>query len=105
MERAPDSTEIDPVGHKTVFENEHVRILEVRSQPGERIPMHSHPPRVVVAVGPYRLTSLDGNGMSSTIDRRPGEAIWVDHEEHAAEIVIGPSHVIEVEVKSAAILG
>lgn len=101
MAGAPDSTEVDPEGHRVVFENEHVRILEVRSQSGEQIPMHSHPPRVVVAVGPYRLRSVDGAGLESTIDRRPGEAIWIGHEEHAAEIVIGPTHVIEIEVKSA----
>jgi hypothetical protein len=40
-----------------VFENEHVRVLEVRSPPGQQIPMHSHPPRVVVPVGSYRLKS------------------------------------------------
>ncbi len=101
MVRAPDSTEVDPVGHKVVFENEHVRILEVRSPAGQQIPMHSHPARVVVAVGSYRLRSITSTGEDSTVDRRPGEAIWVDREEHLAEILIGPTHVIEVEVKSA----
>ena len=101
MDRVPDATEVDPVGHKVVFENEHVRILEVRSPQGEQLPMHSHTPRVVVAIGPYRLKSVDSAGVESTIDRRPGEATWVSHEEHAAEILIGPTHVIEVEVKSA----
>ena len=101
MDKAPDSTEVDPVGHKIVFENEHVRVLEVRSPPGQQIPMHSHPPRVVVPVGSYRLKSVSQKGDDSIVDRRPGEAVWVEREEHQAEILIGPTHVIEVEIKSA----
>jgi hypothetical protein len=27
MEQSPDSTEVDPAGHKVVFENDHVRVL------------------------------------------------------------------------------
>ena len=64
--------------------------------------MHSHDPRVVVPVGGYRIRSIDPSGNESTVDRRPGEAIWVEYEEHEAEVLIGPTHVIEIEVKSAA---
>lgn len=58
-------------------------------------------PRVVVPLGPYRMRSLDSAGAASAVDRRPGEVIWLDREEHEAEILIGPTHVIEIEVKSA----
>ena len=101
MQAEPDSTEVDPDGHKIVFENDFVRVLEVRSPPGQQIPMHSHPPRLVVAIGPYRLKSVSQEGVEAIIDRRPGEATWVEAEEHEAEILVGPTHVIEVEVKSA----
>ncbi len=101
MDKAPDSTEVDPVGHRIVFENDHVRVLEVRSPHGQQIPMRSHPPRVVVPVGSYRLKSISPTGDDSTVDRRPGEAVWVESEEHQAEILIGPTHVIEVEIKRA----
>jgi hypothetical protein len=101
MAPSPDSTEIDPSGHRVAFENEHVRVLEVRNAPGERLAMHSHPARLVVAIGPYRLKSVDASGVESIIDRRPGEAVWVEGEEHEAEILIGPTHVVEVEVKRA----
>lgn len=97
----PDSTQVDPDGHKIVFENEHTRVLEVRSHTGQPIPMHSHPPRLVVAVNGYRLRSTTQDGEESIIDRRPGEIKWVEHETHEAQVLIGPTHVIEVEVKSA----
>lgn len=101
MDPIPDSTEVDPGGHKIVFENEHLRVLEVRSIAGQQLPVHSHPPRLVVAVNGYRIKSTDLSGNESIIDRRAGEAMWVEREEHSAEMLIGPTHVIEVEVKSA----
>lgn len=102
MAPSPDATQVDPLNHRIVLENEHVRVLEVRNPTGQELPTHSHPPRVIVAIGGYRLRSIDAEGVEAVIDRRPGEAIWVDHEEHSAAILIGPTHVIEVEVKSAA---
>ena len=101
MDPIPDSTEVDPDGHKIVFENEHIRVLEVRSSAGQQLPVHSHPPRLVVAINGYRIKSTDTSGNQSVIDRRPGQAIWVEREVHSAEMLIGPTHVIEVEVKSA----
>ena len=102
MERPPDATEVDPEGHRVVFENDHVRILEVRGDTGTELPLHSHPPRVVVAIGPYRIKSVDLDGVETVIDRRPGQASWIEDEHHSAKVLIGPTHVIEVEVKSAA---
>jgi len=101
VDHIPDSTEVDPDGHKVVFENEHLRVLEVRSTAGQQLPMHSHPPRLVVAINGYRIKSTDTSNNEAIIDRRAGEAIWVEHEAHSAEILIGPTHVIEVEIKSA----
>lgn len=99
---APDSTAVDPEGHRIVFENEHVRILEVRVPGDAHLPMHSHPPRAVVAVGSYRLRSTEPDGSMSVVDRRPGDAAWSGPEEHEAIVLIGPVHAIEIEIKSAA---
>ena len=84
-----------------MFENDHVRILEVRGETGTDLAPHSHPPRVVVAIGPYRLKSVTPDGVETIIDRRPGDASWIEEEQHSAQVLVGPTHVIEVEVKSA----
>ena len=97
----PDPTEIDPEGHRIVFENDHVRILEVRNPEGTQLAQHTHMPRVVVAVTPYRMRSVEPDGTVSIVDRRPGDAVWVEEEHHAASVQIGPTHAIEIEVKSA----
>jgi hypothetical protein len=96
-----DSTVVDPVGHQIALENEHVRILEIRAPAGTKIPMHSHPPRAIIAVSQYRLRSTDADGRVTVVDRSSGDVIWSDGEDHAAEVLAGPVHAIEVEVKSA----
>lgn len=101
MSEVPDSTAVDPLGHRVVLENDHVRVLEVRSESGATLGLHSHPPRLVVAIAGYRIRSTDAAGAVSVVDRRPGEAVWIEKEVHTAEVLIGPAHVIEVEVKSA----
>jgi hypothetical protein len=100
MEPAPDSTEVDPEGHRIVLETDHVRVLEVRLPAGRQVPMHSHPPRVIVAISSFRLKSIDSQGRVTVVDRRAGEALWSDGQEHAAEMMTDV-HVIEVEVKTA----
>jgi hypothetical protein len=100
MDGAPDSTSADPDGHRVVLENERVRVLEVRVAEGRQLPLHSRPPRSVVAIGSYRLRSTDAAGDVSIIDRRPGDVSWSDGEVHSATVLIGPVHAIEVEVKA-----
>ena len=98
-----DSTVVDPDGHRIALENDHVRILEVRVPEGSKLEHHSHPPRAIIAIGSYRLKSTDEAGASVVLDRRPGQVSWSDGEDHSAEVLIGPVHAIEVEVKAAAI--
>lgn len=97
----PDPTEVDPEGHQIVFENEHVRILEIKHKEGQQLPLHTHAPRVVISIGNYEMASVDPDGVESTMTREPGQAIWMDQQHHSATVAVGPSHVIEVEIKSA----
>lgn len=100
MGRSPDSTVVDPEGHLVAMENEHIRVLEIKLPQGAQLPMHSHPPRVIVAINSYRLKSTDEKGTVSIVERRSGETVWSDGEEHAAEVLAGPTHTIEIELKN-----
>ncbi|MFQ5557575.1 MAG: hypothetical protein ACE5GB_08735 [Acidimicrobiales bacterium] len=75
-------------------------MLDVRVPEGAWLSAHSHPPRVIVAVGSYRLKSIDEHGDVTVVDRRPGEVVWSDGEQHEAEVLIGPVDAIEVEINS-----
>jgi len=44
--RAEDMVKVAPHNTKILFENDQVRVLETRLQPGDSLPKHSHPPRV-----------------------------------------------------------
>ncbi len=100
MEKAPDSTQVDPTGHRVAFENDHVRVLEIHQPAGRELPMHSHPPRVIVAINGYELESTTAEGKVTVVARRAGETIWSDGEEHSA-LIVSEAHTIEVEIKSA----
>ncbi|MBI3898469.1 MAG: hypothetical protein HY308_09255 [Gammaproteobacteria bacterium] len=51
---ADDMLRIAPHNTKVLFENDRVRVLETRTKPGEKLPMHSHPPRVNYFLNPLQ---------------------------------------------------
>ena len=65
---AQDPMQVGPNIYKLLFENERVRVFEVRFKPGERIAMHSHPDHVVYVLddGKLKLSSPDGSGRPSS---------------------------------------
>lgn len=99
-QKAKDTTEVDPDGHRVVLENTYVRVVEARLAPGQKVAMHSHTPRVVVALSPFRLKLTLPDGRSGVVDRRVGEASWSEATEHAAQALVGTVHAVEVEPKA-----
>lgn len=94
-----DATEVDPDGHRVVFENAYVRVVEARLPEGKKVALHSHPPRLIIAVTGYRLKHTLPDGTTVLADRRVGEALWAEAQEHAAEVLVGTVHAIEIEPK------
>lgn len=100
-QKAKDATEVTPDTHRVALENANVRVVEVRASSGQKIPMHSHPAHLLVILSPARVKFTSPDGKTSLVDLRPGEAIWSDSTEHAAEVLAGTVHIIVVEVKGA----
>ena len=99
MSEIPDSTEVDIRTVTTSPSRTSTCASSKARSEGRELPMHSHPPRAVIAIGAYRMRSVDADGTITIIDRRPGEATWSAGESHSALALIGPVHAIEVEVK------
>jgi hypothetical protein len=60
---ALDATVAAPQNHKVVLENEHVRVLEVTVQPGEREPVHGHKwPSVMYVMAEDLIRDYDSEG-------------------------------------------
>src|SRR5919112_4185892 len=92
-----DPTVTDPALYKVIFENERVRILEYRDEPGDRTHAHRHPDSVMVTLSAFRRRVTAGD-RSVEVALRAGEAWWVGAQEHAGEnIGDSVSHSIFIE--------
>jgi hypothetical protein len=97
-----DPTVTDPAFYKVIFENERVRILEYRDEPGDRTQVHQHPDSVMVTLSTFRRRVTSGD-RSVEVDLRAGEARWVGAQEHVGENIGGTaSHSIFIELKEPA---
>ncbi|HXV59015.1 MAG TPA: hypothetical protein VD704_14220 [Gaiellaceae bacterium] len=95
-----DPTDTDPDKYRVVFENDRVRVLAYRDEPGQRTSPHDHPDSVMVTLSGFdrRLTGADGESREVTLE--PGLVRWLDAQTHSGEnIGTTPTHVIFVELK------
>ena len=86
--------------YRLVFENDRVRILDVKSKPGDKTALHSHPDVVAVGItdGKYRFAGPGGEAME--LELKSGQAVFVEAVEHTTENVgTSESHTILVELK------
>jgi quercetin dioxygenase-like cupin family protein len=95
-----DPTSTDPGKYTVVFENERVRVLEYRDEPGQRTSPHDHPDSVMITLSGFERRLVDAAGGSREAALRPGEIRWLDAQTHSGEnIGTTPTHVVFVELK------
>ena len=95
-----DPTVTDPDKYFVLFENERVRVLEYKDEPGQRTSPHDHPDSVMFTLSAFdrRLEGASGEGRDVRLEK--GEVRWLDAQTHAGEnIGESPTHVIFVELK------
>ena len=94
-----DAVKVAPDVYTVLFENERVRVLDVRMAPGQSSAKHSHPDGVWYVLAPMkaRFTSADGGAAEAEI---PAGAVWRPAETHAVDN-IGTTDIraIAVELK------
>jgi hypothetical protein len=94
-----DPTECNPELYKVVFENDRVRVLEYRDQPGDRTSPHRHPDSVMVTLSGFRRRLTVGDNVVE-VEKTPNEAGWLPAQTHVGEnIGSTETHVIFVELK------
>lgn len=94
-----DPTETDPDKYVVVFENDRVRVLEYRDEPGGRTSPHDHGDSVMVTLTGFDRRVSHG-ARSRDVTLRAGEARWLDAQTHAGEnIGSTPSHAFFIELK------
>jgi quercetin dioxygenase-like cupin family protein len=88
--------------YKVIFENERVRVLEYRDQPGDRTSPHGHPDSVMYTLSSFRRR-LHGDGEQRDVELPAGIALWLPGQKHAGEnIGDTDTHTIFVELKDGA---
>jgi len=97
---AGDAVEVAPHVYKVVLENEHVRVLDTRTEPGGKSDMHGHPNMVGYAITDctWDLTGLDGTTVLVAV--KAGDTFYLDAVDPAAhDVGTGGSHALLIELK------
>jgi len=101
MANIPDVLKIQNNGYKLLMENEKVRVMEIRLEPGQKSPMHNHPDNHVVYVNSdarFKLSFPDGK--SSEFELKAGQTLWLEAGPHETENVGNTrGHNIVIELK------
>jgi quercetin dioxygenase-like cupin family protein len=97
---AQEAAEAAPHVYKVLFENERVRLLDVRMKPGEESAQHSHPDYLLYALEGGKVKLTDAFGQSAEVDVPAGATMWREAEEHSA-LNVGTTelHALFVELK------
>lgn len=94
-----DPTLTDPDKYRTVFENDRVRVLEYRDEPGQATSPHEHPDSVMVTLSSFDRR-LSAAGETRDVRLEAGEIRWLDAQTHSGENTgETPTHVVFVELK------
>jgi quercetin dioxygenase-like cupin family protein len=95
-----DAVSVAPEVYSIVFENERVRVLDVRADPGSESPMHRHPDSVMYAVSDAHIVVASSDGEEQHADISAGAAFWNPATDHAVRNVgTTPVHFIRIELK------
>lgn len=89
--------------YKKVFEDAHVRVLEVSFAKGAKIGKHTHPDHLAYVLEGGKLKITPEKGEPMEVDLKPGQAMFLDAQAHAGESKSDtPIKAVIVEFKGAA---
>jgi quercetin dioxygenase-like cupin family protein len=95
-----DPTSTDADKYKVIFENERVRVLEYRDEPGQVTQPHEHPDSVMYTLSSFDRRLIAENGDARDVSLDQGEVRWLDAQTHSGENTgQTPTHVLFVELK------
>ena len=99
---AQDPLEMVPGIYSLLFENDQVRVCDIRFKPGDKIAMHSHPNHLLYILSPGTIKLSYADGTSKQIEGKAGDVLWSNAESHMSEnIGTTEVHAIIVELKKA----
>jgi quercetin dioxygenase-like cupin family protein len=98
--RSQDPAVLAPSTHKTVLDNEQVRVLDIHLKPGATVPMHAHPGHVFYTLTPFKLRFTYPDGTSHVVEAEAGAIGWREAVTHSAEnLGTNEVHLLNFELK------
>jgi quercetin dioxygenase-like cupin family protein len=98
-----DPAVTNPEHYEVVFENERVRVLEYRDEPGDRTTPHDHPDSVMHTLSGFRRRLYGPDGQTRDVEIEAGTTGWLPAQRHAGHnIGDTATHVLFVELKDGA---
>jgi quercetin dioxygenase-like cupin family protein len=99
---AQDATQTDGDKYKTILENECVRVLEYRDEPGAKTHQHHHPAFVLYALSSFERTLTLPDGKVLRRKFKAGDVMWSEAQTHIGENVgKTATHVLITELKKS----
>lgn len=94
-----DPAATNPDHYKVIFENERVRVVEYKDQPGESTTPHNHPDSVMYTLSSFRRRLVNDDAQREVA--LEAETVgWLPAQQHHGEnIGDTPTRVIFVELK------
>jgi len=80
-----DASQLDSDHSKIVFENDHVRIIEVKIATGEQQPMHLGVNRLIYSLTSYNIKYTSDKMEAKETMREAGDAHWHEADQHSVE--------------------
>ena len=97
---AEDPAKVDPRHYKVEFENDRVRVLRIKYNPGEQSVMHSHPESIGVFLTDAHAKFTYSDGRSEDNNAKAGSVQHMDAFTHLPESTSKTLlEVIAVELK------
>ena len=97
---AQDAVKVDPKHYKVIADNAEVRVLRIHYGPHETSVRHSHPDSVVTYLTDGRIKMLLGNGKTTMLTGRAGQAEFTPGGVHTpTNVGDRPFDAVLVELK------
>lgn len=93
------SVETDGDKYKVRFENDRVRVLEYRDEPGQKTRQHHHPAFALFALSPFKRTITLPNGKVLTREFKAGDILQSAQTHIGENVGSTPTHVIMIEME------
>ena len=97
---AQDPVKVAPKQYSVLLENDRVRVLKACLKPGEKIPMHSHPPRVIYQLTDHVSRFTFPDAPTDETRSTAGEVKWgnpVTHSEENIGITKGCALIVDLK--------